>query len=68
MSAVAETTTTEMPSPIVFTDSAAAKVADLIAEEGNPDLKLRVLCKVVAAPVSSTVSPSTRSPTTTTPP
>ena len=25
-----------------FTDSAAAKVADLIAEEGNPDLKLRV--------------------------
>ena len=42
MSAVAETTTTEMPSPIVFTDSAAAKVADLIAEEGNPDLKLRV--------------------------
>jgi iron-sulfur cluster insertion protein len=44
MSAVAETTatTTEMPAPIVFTDSAAAKVADLIAEEGNPDLKLRV--------------------------
>ena len=42
MSAVAETTTTEMPSPIVFTDSAADKVADLIAEEGNPDLKLRV--------------------------
>ena len=31
-----------MPDPIVFTDSAAAKVADLIAEEGNPDLKLRV--------------------------
>ena len=29
-----------MPDPIVFTDSAAAKVADLIAEEGNPDLKL----------------------------
>ena len=28
--------------PILFTDSAAAKVADLIAEEGNPDLKLRV--------------------------
>jgi iron-sulfur cluster insertion protein len=28
--------------PIVFTESAAAKVADLIAEEGNPDLKLRV--------------------------
>ena len=42
MSALAETVQTEMPEPIVFTDSAAAKVADLIAEEGNPDLKLRV--------------------------
>ena len=42
MSAVAETIQTEMPAPFVFTDSAAAKVADLIAEEGNPDLKLRV--------------------------
>ena len=42
MSAVAETIQTEMPAPLVFTDSAAAKVADLIAEEGNPDLKLRV--------------------------
>ncbi|WP_406850323.1 iron-sulfur cluster insertion protein ErpA [Chromobacterium phragmitis] len=31
-----------MPSPINFTDSACAKVQDLIAEEGNPDLKLRV--------------------------
>src|SRR5659263_345716 len=29
MSAVAETSQTEMPSPILFTDSAAAKVADL---------------------------------------
>ena len=42
MSALAETVTTVMPEPIVFTDSAAAKVADLIAEEGNPELKLRV--------------------------
>jgi iron-sulfur cluster insertion protein len=45
MSAVAETLdTTEIDpsSPIIFTDSAAAKVADLVAEEGNPDLKLRV--------------------------
>ena len=42
MSAVAENIQTQMPEPIVFTDSAAAKVADLIAEEGNPDLKLRV--------------------------
>jgi iron-sulfur cluster insertion protein len=32
----------EPPTPLVFTDSAAAKVADLIAEEGNDNLKLRV--------------------------
>ena len=31
-----------MPSPLVFTPAAAAKVADLIVEEGNPDLKLRL--------------------------
>ena len=47
MSAVAETTASEagsalMPDPLVFTDAAAAKVAELIAEEGNPELKLRV--------------------------
>jgi iron-sulfur cluster insertion protein len=33
---------TEMPDPLVFSDSAASKVRELIAEEGNPDLKLRV--------------------------
>ena len=32
----------EMPAPLIFTDSAAAKVSQLIDEEGNPDLKLRV--------------------------
>jgi iron-sulfur cluster insertion protein len=32
----------EMPAPLVFTDSAATKVSQLIDEEGNPDLKLRV--------------------------
>ena len=42
MSAVAENVPTQMPDPIIFTESAASKVADLIAEEGNPDLKLRV--------------------------
>ena len=42
MSAVSENIQTELPAPFIFTDSAAAKVADLIAEEGNPDLKLRV--------------------------
>ena len=31
-----------MPAPLIFTDSAARKVAELIAEEGNPNLKLRV--------------------------
>ena len=33
---------TEMVSPLVFTDSAATKVRELIEEEGNPGLKLRV--------------------------
>jgi iron-sulfur cluster insertion protein len=33
---------TEMPAPLVFTDSAANKVKSLIDEEGNPELKLRV--------------------------
>jgi len=32
----------EMTGPLVFTDSAAEKVKELIDEEGNPDLKLRV--------------------------
>ena len=32
----------EMPAPLVFSDSAAEKVKALIEEEGNPDLKLRV--------------------------
>lgn len=32
----------QMPSPLVLTDSAAAKVSELINEEGNTDLKLRV--------------------------
>ena len=33
---------TEMAVPINFTDSAAGKVRELIEEEGNPALKLRV--------------------------
>jgi iron-sulfur cluster insertion protein len=37
MNAGIETTT-----PLVFTDSAAGKVKELIEEEGNPGLKLRV--------------------------
>jgi len=37
-----ETPLNEMQDPLVFTDSAANKVKELIAEEGNADLKLRV--------------------------
>jgi iron-sulfur cluster insertion protein len=55
----------EMPAPIVFTESAAAKVAQLIEEEGNPDLKLRVF---VQGGGCSTVSLSMRSSMKTTPP
>ena len=32
----------EMPAPLLFTDAAAEKVRELILEEGNPELKLRV--------------------------
>ena len=38
----ADTFASDMPAPIIFTDAAAGKVAELVAEEGNPDLKLRV--------------------------
>ena len=41
MNAVAEVLDTTIPSPIIFTDSAAEKVAQLIEEEGNNELKLR---------------------------
>jgi iron-sulfur cluster insertion protein len=33
---------TELPAPINFTDAAATKVRDLIIDEQNPNLKLRV--------------------------
>ena len=45
MSAVAEQVLNpsgDMPVPLVFTDSAADKVKQLVDEEGNPELKLRV--------------------------
>jgi iron-sulfur cluster insertion protein len=32
----------DIPSPLLFTESAANKVRELIEEEGTPDLKLRV--------------------------
>ena len=34
--------TEKLPDPLVFTDSAASKVKQLIDEEGNSELKLRV--------------------------
>ena len=42
MNAAVEPTDLAMPAPFVFTDAAAAKVKNLIQEEGNPELKLRV--------------------------
>ena len=42
MNAVTENAVTEMPPALVFSDSAARKVKQLIEEEGNPGLKLRV--------------------------
>jgi len=36
------TAVAEMPAPLLFTDSAAAKVRELLVEEGNDNLKLRV--------------------------
>jgi len=43
MNAVIDTPTPQAPSePFIFTDAAADKVKQLIDEEGNPELKLRV--------------------------
>ncbi len=42
MNTVADVAVTETQDPLLFTDSAANKVKQLIEEEGNADLKLRV--------------------------
>jgi iron-sulfur cluster insertion protein len=42
MNAVVEVAVAEMPDVLLFTDNAANKVKQLIEEEGNADLKLRV--------------------------
>jgi len=42
MSEVAENSPSGMSGPFAFSNEAAAKVAELIAKEGNADLKLRV--------------------------
>jgi iron-sulfur cluster insertion protein len=39
---MSDTSTVVTEDPIVFTDSAVAKVKELIEEEGNPNLKLRI--------------------------
>lgn len=43
-SSIQENTTsaTKRPDPLIFTENAAQKVASLIEEEANPNLKLRV--------------------------
>jgi iron-sulfur cluster insertion protein len=42
MNTITDTPATEMQDPLVFTDSAASKVKQLIEDEGNAELKLRV--------------------------
>jgi len=42
MSSTATDTATGIPEPLIFTDSAANKVRQLIEDEGNADLMLRV--------------------------
>jgi iron-sulfur cluster insertion protein len=42
LESTADLTADGMPAPLVFTDAAAEKVRELVLEEGNPDLKLRV--------------------------
>src|ERR1700742_5058127 len=42
MDAATDTPVAEMPGPLLFTDAAADKVRQLIDEEGNTELKLRV--------------------------
>jgi iron-sulfur cluster insertion protein len=40
--AILETVQLQSALPLVFTDAAVAKVGELIAEDGNPNLKLRI--------------------------
>jgi iron-sulfur cluster insertion protein len=42
MNAMTEVAVTGIQDPLLFTDNAANKVKQLIEEEGNADLKLRV--------------------------
>lgn len=40
--AILETVQLQSAPPLVFSDAAVAKVGELIAEDGNPNLKLRI--------------------------
>jgi iron-sulfur cluster insertion protein len=42
MNTITDMAATEAQDPLIFTDSAASKVKQLIEEEGNAELKLRV--------------------------
>lgn len=42
MSSVSHYDPSDLPSPLIFTDAAATKVKELIEEENNDNLKLRV--------------------------
>ena len=42
MNQIVESKEIEMPTPLIFTDNAVKKVKELIEEEGQPELKLRV--------------------------
>ena len=42
MNQIVESKEMEMPTPLIFTDNAVKKVKELIEEEGQPQLKLRV--------------------------
>jgi Fe-S cluster assembly iron-binding protein IscA len=53
----------EIPAPLVFTDAAATKVGQLLQEEDNPNLNLRVYVTGGAVPAFSMALPSTKTKT-----
>ena len=55
---------TDMAIPLVFTDAAANKVKNLVADEDNPELKLRVISLAAVAADSNTVLPLMKKSTT----
>lgn len=57
----------KLPDPIIFTDAASLKVKELIDEEGNPNLKLRVFVQGGGCSGFSTVSLLMKPLTKTTP-